>query len=210
MIVCRRNICGPVGKHVSRYSPAIAGKRPSLRYEDSPDIYIDDLDATLEAHRATNRAKIIRHVEADPDPGVKRPLLEETAIEPSAPIPKDRKTTRHAVSSTVSTTKGSTPKPRDTCNVTADTTDAPQDPNASTPRVDRVPKPWDYWPAGTIQHSKLYQGRYEAPKGSIQEYRSRVFAPDGNWSLQSKKKVDYVLRPWLAHLKGQEGDASQR
>ncbi|KAI4280927.1 MAG: hypothetical protein L6R38_004062 [Xanthoria sp. 2 TBL-2021] len=178
--------------------------------QQASDIYIDDLDATLEAHRATNRAKIIRRVEADPDPGVKSLILGETAIDPSAPLPNQPTKTRHAFASTFSTTKGSATDPRDTRIVKVDAKDAPQDPNGSPPRVDRVPKPWDYWPAGTIQHSKLYQGRDKAPKGSVQEYRPRVFAPDGNWSLQSKKKVDFVFRPWLSHLNGPEGDALQR
>ncbi|KAL8701583.1 MAG: hypothetical protein Q9201_004827 [Fulgogasparrea decipioides] len=42
------------------------------------DIYINDLEATLEAHRTTNRARVIRRVNVSTDPGFLRPQFEET------------------------------------------------------------------------------------------------------------------------------------
>ncbi|KAL8651915.1 MAG: hypothetical protein Q9226_004486 [Calogaya cf. arnoldii] len=182
---------------------AVAGKSSSPAHEDSRDIYIDDLDATLEAHRATNKAKIIRHVKAPPDPTVKDLVLGQRAIDPSAP-PSDSSRTRHSVTSTTQI-PATTPRGNGVAKV-----DIAEAPNASTLEKDNAPKPWEYWPAGTMQHSKLFQARNKAPKGLVQEYCPRAFVPDGKWSLQSKENVDYVFRPWLRHLDEPEDDALHR
>lgn len=49
--------------------------RPRPKLEDTQDIYVDDLDATLEAHRATNGAKKIRRVDGGTDLAVKHLVL---------------------------------------------------------------------------------------------------------------------------------------
>ncbi|KAL8852238.1 MAG: hypothetical protein Q9221_002840 [Calogaya cf. arnoldii] len=203
MNVCQRNVCRPVYKHVGRRFSAVAGKSSSQAHEDSRDIYIDDLDATLEAHRATNRTKIIRHVKAPPDPTVKDLVLVQSAIDLSAP-PSDSSRTCHSVTSTTQI-PATTPRGNGVSKV-----GIAEAPSASTLEKDNALKPWEYWPAGTIQHSKLFQGRKKAPKGLVQEYRPRAFVPDGKWSLQSKGNVDYVSRPWLRHLDEPEDDALRR
>ncbi|KAI4117739.1 MAG: hypothetical protein LQ345_002088 [Seirophora villosa] len=49
--------------------------RPRPKLEDTQDIYVDDLDATLEAHRATNGAKKIRRIHGGTDLAVKHLVL---------------------------------------------------------------------------------------------------------------------------------------
>ncbi|KAL8775049.1 MAG: hypothetical protein Q9209_000528 [Squamulea sp. 1 TL-2023] len=208
MNVWRRSIRKPVHRYARFDFSTIAGGRPPLQLEDTRDIYINDLDATLEAHRATNRAKLIRRVEADTDPGVKRIAIErsDVAVDES----KVPTTTSHAVASTFLTTNESTLGTQGNDFVTHDTANAPQGPKEHAPRVDSPPKPWHFWPAGSIQHSKLYHGKDKARKGSVQEYRSRAFAPDGSWRLDYKAKGNHAMRPWLRHLHHLEGDALQR
>ena len=204
MILCRRKTFRHVYKHISRQTIATAGKRLSLRYEDSPDIHIDDLDATLEAHRYTNRAKIIRRVVADPDPGVKSLGLGNTiTARSSICLP----TAGHlAASTSQSPTTSFRSKPL----AKVDAAEVSRGIDVSFPRVNNSPKPWEFWPAGTVQYSNHYKGMDEALKGSVQEYHPQAFAPDGKWSLQPEKNVDRVLRPWLQQLDEPDGNALQR
>ncbi|KAL9014000.1 MAG: hypothetical protein Q9173_001342 [Seirophora scorigena] len=53
--------------------------RPRPKLEDTQDIYVEDLDATLEAHRATNRAKKIRRIHGGTDPAVKHLVLDKSS-----------------------------------------------------------------------------------------------------------------------------------
>lgn len=58
--------------------PDSSGKALARREEDSKDIIVDDLSATLEAHRASNRAAVIRNVqlpESYPTTSTMQPLL---------------------------------------------------------------------------------------------------------------------------------------
>ena len=204
MILCRRETCRHVYKHVSRNSIARAGKRSSLHYEDSPDIHIDNLDATLEAHRYTNRAKIIRRVVANPDPGVKSLDLGNTrAVPPS----KCRLTAGQIAAST---TQSPTTTSQGDALAKVDAAEVSRGFNGSFRGVNNAPKPWEFWPAGSVQHSNLYKGRDEALKGSVQEYHPQAFDPDGKWSLQLEKQADRLLRPWLHQLNEPEGNALQR
>lgn len=52
-----------------------SGKTLARRKKDAKDIIVDDLSATLEAHRASNRAAVIRKVKLDSDGSIWRPLL---------------------------------------------------------------------------------------------------------------------------------------
>lgn len=55
------------------------GKALARSEKDAKDIFVDDLSATLEAHRASNRAAVIRKVNVTAvvaPPRFKRPLLE--------------------------------------------------------------------------------------------------------------------------------------
>ncbi|KAL8979570.1 MAG: hypothetical protein Q9205_005126 [Flavoplaca limonia] len=204
MILCRRKTFRHVYKHVSRQTIATAGKRSSLRYEDSSDIHIDDLDATLEAHRYTNRAKIIRRVVADPDPGVKSLGLGNTiTARSSICLP----TAGHLAAST---SQSPTTSFRGKALAKVDAAEVSRGFDVFFPRVKNAPKPWEFWPAGTVQYSKHYKGGDEALKGSVQEYHPQTFAPDGKWSLQPEKNVDRVLRPWLQQLDEPDGNALQR
>lgn len=200
MILCRRKIF----RHVYKQTIATAGKRSTLRYEDSSDIHIDDLDATLEAHRYTNRGKIIRRVVANPDPGVKSLALGNTI---TAPPSICSPTTGHLAAST---SQSPTTSSRGKTLAKVEAADVSRGFNGSFPRLKNAPKPWEFWPAGTVQYSNLYRGRDEALKGSVQEYHPQAFAPDGKWSLQPEKNVDRVLRPWLQQLDEPEGNALQR
>ncbi|KAL8783118.1 MAG: hypothetical protein Q9213_004875 [Squamulea squamosa] len=208
MNVCRRSIQKPVHRYARSSSSTIAGGPLPIRLGDTQDIYVNDLDATLEAHRATNRARLVRRVEADTDPGVKRITIERSDVavdELKAPT-----RTSHAVAPTFVATDESTLGTQGNDFVTVDTANAPQGLKEHIPRVDSPPKPWHFWPVGSIQHSNLYQGKDKARKDSVQEYRPRAFAPDGKWRLDTKAKGHHAMRPWLRHLHLSEGDASQR
>ncbi|KAL8671881.1 MAG: hypothetical protein Q9168_003634 [Polycauliona sp. 1 TL-2023] len=207
MNVCRSQVCRPVYKYVSRSSSATTGKRTSLHYEDSPDIYVDDLDATLEAHRASNRARLIRRIEAGSDPGVKRPVLGKTATGPSAQLPDCSPT---ACRPAASTSRSPSPHPQANSLAKVDTAETIKGIDKSTLGIENASRPWEYWPAGTIQYSKLYNGKDKALKGSVQEYRPQAFAPDGKWGLETLKKESCIFRPWLQHLKEPDGDAVHR
>ncbi|KAL8862626.1 MAG: hypothetical protein Q9178_001124 [Gyalolechia marmorata] len=141
MNVSHRNICWPVYKYVSRYSSANVGERPFQRYEDTRDIYIDDLDATLEAHRATNRAKIIRRVKAPPDPGNKTIVHGDSAVDRSASSTKLPSTTRRLVAPTSTITDNSISGPRGDNVAKVEPAATSQGVNGQTLEADRIRPP---------------------------------------------------------------------
>ncbi|KAI4245792.1 MAG: hypothetical protein L6R40_002320 [Gallowayella cf. fulva] len=159
-----------------------------FRLEDTRDIFVGDLDATLEAHRATNNAKLVRQITSGTDPGVKSW---------SIPRPDDAATVNVDTHPSVAALR--TPK-----------NDHPTNPQELTSRESKGLPTLELWPIGTIQHSRLYGGKERAPKESVQEYDSCFMSPTGHWKHPSPQPLGDLPRPWLQYLKEPEGDALQR
>lgn len=155
------------------------------------DIYVDDLDATLEAHRATNTAKIIRRVSAPTDPAVKHISLGNA--------------NDHEVHAEAHAAGGSLQAVRDERVKVDLVAEIP-------PKEDRKGQdPWDYWPVGTIQHKRLAKAPQKKVKGSVQEYHARAMIPVNVWRRPSDGVEDkHALRPWLDDGDVTREDASQR
>ncbi|KAL8699805.1 MAG: hypothetical protein Q9224_001258 [Gallowayella concinna] len=206
----------------TKTSRADKGGHPrNLRFEDNQDIFVDDLDATLEAHRATNRAKIIRTIENGTDPGVKRPDDAATiTVEPHSFTNAQRM--RQDEGDTDTGVKFvSILRPDDAATINVEShpsTDAVKtakesehtNPHKPSLAKDRTLKSLEIWPVGTVQHSKMYHGKVRAPKGTVQEYRSCAIIPTRPWRHGSNEILGNASRPWLRTLKEPEGDALQR
>ncbi|KAL8652023.1 MAG: hypothetical protein Q9210_002927 [Variospora velana] len=165
--------------------------RPKSKLEDSQYIYVDDLDATLEAHRASNRAKIIRRIQAGTDPAVKHIVIDKSNDNGSlarnyAAIKPDQAAKGNGVE--VSAVKV-----------------------ASSAGKSNALKASDCWPPGSIQHQKFAKPSPRLTKGSIQEYHARAMIPIGSWRHPSEEyaHTDW-FRPWLKHMSGPGGDAFER
>ncbi|KAL8928612.1 MAG: hypothetical protein Q9208_001846 [Pyrenodesmia sp. 3 TL-2023] len=164
---------------------------PDFSSRETRDIYIDDLDATLEAHRATNTAKIIRHVSAPTDSAVKH-LFPGNVNDHEA----------HAEA-----------------RVAGESSQAVKDKTVKVNLVKGIPsredskarKPCDYWPVGTIQHQRLAEAPQKVEKASVQEYHARAMIPVDVWRRPSYgyENTD-CLRPWLENVNETGGEASQR
>ncbi|KAL8815968.1 MAG: hypothetical protein Q9223_004948 [Gallowayella weberi] len=208
-------------KHVTRSSTLASAKNnqvdnrghspPSrrLRYEDNQDIFVDDLDATLEAHRAINRAKVIRRIENGTDPGIKRPLDAATIhVDPSA----DTQSIGQVEENTGMGIKvGSIVRPDDAATnnrVSHHSADAVKTSDHGQTKAKMLEE--RIWPVGTVQYSKVYHSNKRAFKGTVQEYRSCAFPPTQFWRRRSSKELGNVAPPWLQTLKEPEGDALQR
>ncbi|KAL8936821.1 MAG: hypothetical protein Q9216_004732 [Gyalolechia sp. 2 TL-2023] len=162
-----------------------------LPLHDTQDIHVNDLGATLEAHRATNRAKIIRRVQAPSNPTIK-PLFKRE-------------------SNDANNSGGTCP--------TENTQQAVKERKQEEPIAEKVVddiennkrKPWEFWPAGSMQHQKLNGSKQHAPPRSVSEYHARSVNPIGSWKLPSKNPSNTDLsRPWHRYLDEHGGDALQR
>ncbi|KAL9019893.1 MAG: hypothetical protein Q9185_002835 [Variospora sp. 1 TL-2023] len=165
--------------------------RPRPKLEDSQDIYVDDLDATLEAHRATNRAKIIRRIRAGTDPCVKHMVI-------------DRPNDNGSLARNYAATKPNQGAKEKVMEVSAVEV-------ASSAGKRNALKASDFWPPGSIQHQKLAKSPPRLMKGSIQEYHARAMVPIGSWRCPSEEcgHTDW-FRPWLNHMSEPGGDALER
>ncbi len=168
---------------------AVASLLPNSATRETRDIYVHDLDATLEAHRATNTAKIIRRVSAPTDPAVKH-------IFPG---------NDHEVHAEAHADGGSLQAVRDERVKVDLVAEIP-------PKEDRKAlDPWDYWPVGTIQHKRLAKARQEKVKRTVQEYHARAMIPINVWKRPSDGAEDTdALRPWLGDGDVKREEASQK
>ncbi|KAL8950087.1 MAG: hypothetical protein Q9222_003851 [Ikaeria aurantiellina] len=160
------------------------------------NIFIGDLEATLEAHRAYNRAKVIRRIDAPPDPRYKHILPESYRDDANRSSKFD--TASHSLE-----------------QVAVEKQDEDKEPGFGwehdpSPKAKEALKPWDYWPAGSIQHQRFRQSKQAVRSGLILEYHARMMGPTDSWKLKSSNLAQKLRRPWLDHLKERGGDALER
>ncbi len=156
---------------------------------DAKDIYIDDLTATLEAHRQTNRASLIRRVHQDADWAA--PFLSPVAITEPAPESNDEP----AVDSDAYRSTLAAPLPEESI-----TTPAREDGHShSQVRKGLTPKQWAslYWPADSVQLAEITGKLYKAKADEILEYDACLIQNQGVFSIK-KAAAQY---PWLAILR---------
>ncbi|KAL9597157.1 MAG: hypothetical protein Q9219_005323 [cf. Caloplaca sp. 3 TL-2023] len=192
---------------LSKPAEAVAGSG------DAQDIYVDDLEATLEAHRTTNRAKIIRHIKVSENPTVRHLPLEisNSHLDNNASDDPAVKHAQSAISEYHVDDVGcdaAGPLSHDAGKSRTAGTTAEKE--AASLANDPL-KPWDFWPVGSEQHQRLTGKEKKAPKGAVLEYHARAINPIGTWKPPSVKDASAKLfRPWRRHMDEQGGDASQR
>ena len=148
---------------------------------DTKDIIIDDLQATLEAHRATNRASVVRKTIGDvpeiapSDSGICRPPLTQ---------PLDH-------------------------NVEPEHEAADAEPVKEVSQFRKLGA--RLWPADSIQGQRVREEQLQNGRKAAEEYDGEYvgtnFRPQGYWRVRSAR--DYQ-RPWLAHIEGHDGDGLAR
>lgn len=156
---------------------------------DAKDIYIDDLTATLEAHRETNRASRIRRVHQDAD--WEAPFLNPVANTEPAPGSNDEANGESdAHSSTLAA-----PLPEAPIAISA------REDGQYHSRVHQglTPKQWAslYWPADSVQLAEITGKLYKARPDEILEYDACLIQNQGVFSI----KTTAAQYPWLASLR---------
>lgn len=163
---------------------------------DTKDIYIDDLTATLEAHRETNRASLIRRV--DQDANWEAPFLQPLAKTDFTPSSiKEAKVESDSGSNALTA-----PPPQD-----AVTTAAPRKCRSNEPRhriSSRIPWTSVHWPADSVQLAELTGTTYKAKPDEVLEYEASLLYALGSFTVK-KMGPQY---PWLASMK--EAETNQR
>ncbi|KAI4109979.1 MAG: hypothetical protein L6R37_000329 [Teloschistes peruensis] len=187
-----------LGSQHSIASPATLGddsprtKGPPLLARDkvdhSKDIYVNDLKATLEAHRKTNQASIIRRLYVGPIfDGEKAKVQHNSGGKHSDGI------SGHSENIAVNENAiGEADQSEDISNK-------------------GLPKPWEFWPAGTMQYYEAYRGSKPAvPEAGVREYIEHKFRPADKWKLLREEENNADNCPWLRKLEGTGEDALQR
>ena len=220
---------GLYGNHVQSLSTASAtplttikgqsngGQKPGSRNagkqrdsEATQDIIVDDLSATLEAHRARNRAAVIRKMEpssGDTNKLFRRPLFERYGREDAdaihtteqASVPRDT-TMRHCEDQSRRDEKSEGYNPHKAENT------------SESPVKNKQPSRVWRWPADSVQAKALEarQGR-RAFIRSIDplEYSGMLPPVKGMWHRVVSTPAEFV-RPWLLYMKNDSGDIYQR
>ena len=175
------------------------------RPENTKDIYIDDLSATLEAHRETNRASIIRKVSCEGEYQICRPFVRPwSTLPPEGNSPNLINHTNRQILVT-----GSGEKKQDDFE---DINIAHEDSWHSVASREAI-RLWQHWPAGSIQHKELLRAKpgdkiREPP--SVLEYLPISLRPCRSWQLKEPVLPDESQWPWLAHVGGFDGDGVER
>jgi hypothetical protein len=194
---------------------AWADKRRNViktRLEDNKDIYIDDLSATLEAHRESNRALTIRRVET---------VFDERSLSFLRPLSlafRKESPAEELESTNVLGGSGSL----DGCQqegsqqIVASETDRNERAGAGTAdnlHASSGPlKAWQHWPADSIQYKDILgiKPSDKVTEPSVLEYVSLSPRPCKSWLLKGKVLPDDLQWPWLAYVEGYEGDGPER
>lgn len=191
------------------------GQEPGLHHirkdqdpgEETQDITVDDLSATLEAHRARNRAAVIRKIE--PQSGnthglFRRPLLQDTGSEDGKKI--------HTTGEEASAASDHAPSQleyqlaEDEKAEEDDGIDGEGFPTSSAKSEKSAPV-WR-WPADSVQ-AKTKEARAQR-KGFTRsidplEYTGMAMFVKEPWTLAKSTPSEFV-RPWLPYMEVPIGD----
>ena len=178
----------------------------TVKQEEAKDVFIDDLSATLEAHRTTNRATTVRKLTQQANyelPYFKRPLIAPKIIAVDAPA-EDGLTLPGEQGVEVA------PKPLGTSMTVDNTNDDGTDLHGHDFRVateekfvsdeqQKKPRRKDMrstnWPADSVQNEQRRGKRYSIGRHEVLEYEAIYIAPRGDYSSKLKRSS-----PWLARL----------
>ena len=158
-----------------------------IHLPDAKDIFIDDLSATLEAHRDRNKASIIRRIEQDVKG--KLPFLR--------PLPNISPTS-HTNDETIpgddvhSTSLASTLHEESIINKAKDDTSEPL-----TIKRRATHDQWiSYWPADAVQLAELTGKIYKPKPSEVMEYKPCLLPTQGAFIARQTEPQ----RPWLEFL----------
>ncbi|KAL8737765.1 MAG: hypothetical protein Q9181_001355 [Wetmoreana brouardii] len=183
---------GSSSKTEDRFVPYVK-ERP----EDTKDIYVNDLEATLEAHRATNRARVIRRVYVPTDPGFLRPDVEQSNED--AEVDAERQSNRTQSQDFNEQAEAVVGNPED----------VNEERSSFETRKVTSPKLWEFWPAGTIQYQELGGPMQRGRSRGALEYYASARRPLDTWEVKRVGSISF-RRPWLGHMEDWGGDSLQR
>lgn len=176
--------------------------------KDDQDVFVNDLSATLEAHRARNRASVIRKVEASPSQLIKRPLF-EAAIEDAESPPVIRDGIDTEDSSPSISTLGLGQTSRLTVIDEGWRTNTKRKVKGSPTQVIQTSESEGVqrWPTDSIQAQKRVRKRSRRSYTSsddVLEYIGGYLHPDKQWKNTGNRPHE-LLRPWLLYMDASSG-----
>ena len=182
----------------------------TVKQEEAKDVFIDDLSATLEAHRTTNRATVVRKQRSRANIEIplafKRLPIASNIIAVDAPA-KDKFTLPEEQGVEV------TRKPLGTSRTEDNTKDTGTDLHGENFRVatvtktvsdrQQVEKPGHSsmrstnWPADSVQNRRRRGEKYSIGRHEVLEYQAMYIPPGGDY-----RSMKYATRscPWVARL----------
>lgn len=178
------------------YHAREVGRRPA----DTQNIVIDDLSATLEAHRAHNRASVIRKLDATSD----KPQL---FLRPSV----DRHDEGEGGAGERLTEGSTFDQDGMKSGLDGERIERAESDNIAGAKI---------WPADSVQAQAGYsmQGRRGlrssrridyAQSTDILEYTGVPFPPRGSWSFEASS-TPLLTRPWMAYMEQSSKDNLER
>ena len=153
-------------------------KRVRRRPVDSKRVNVDNLSETLEAHRAHNRASIIRKIKLPHEPyyQVYRPLFQSS---------------RNSDEGRVKNGKGESRQEESESGIRLGSSDRVQDQRNGADREQNDSPPG-------------HKNKKTEPSKTL-EYVGKALDPIGTWRLNTESK-SILQRPWLAYLKDSSSD----
>ena len=157
----------------------------SQQPEDSRDIIIDDLRTTIEAHRSTNTASILRKIASDTPPtsDFKRIFVPNVG----------------AGYDVDGVQQSGVPIDQTPLNV--------EDTKVKKPPCSEI---WKEKEIATRNKPQVDNSR--STEKRVQDYEGKILGPMGQWALRytSKEHLRHSDRPWLAYLQNYDGDGQSQ
>lgn len=196
---------GPTGSSLDNLSGALDEELRELlrvKHEEAKDVFLDDLSATLEAHRATNRANIVRKLnqKAKWKSPFKNPLADAVAITLISPILNEEQGAEvtaeplHASAQIKHLKDGGIGTPSEVAGEFHDKKEKTerQQGKDSNEDVHRD----KHWPADSIQNAQYWRQRKGSALHEIQEYKAMYILPRGDYHSERRENNC----PWLDGL----------
>ncbi|KAL9584655.1 MAG: hypothetical protein Q9212_001991 [Teloschistes hypoglaucus] len=165
------------------------------KVDHSNDIYVNDLKATLAAHRQTNQASIIKRYVGR---NYIRPLRDPDNDE-KAKVQHD------------SDGKHSDQISGHSENIAVNANAMGKADQSGAISTKGLPKLRKKWPVGTMQYNEVYGiSKPAVPEAGAREYLESSFGPTDKWRLKQESTTIAANCPWLLKLEGTGGDSLQR
>ena len=172
------------------------------------DIFVDDLSATLEAHRSRNRASVIRKIEASPSLFIKRPVLNDGA-QGDENVKVERQEGSESSHGSDDAQKLSSTTKSKKWRMKRNTNDRRTRPENTNPDQPKDAQKSVRRKGQDLKAEKIRGRETHKSSTDFQEYKAEYLYPKPPWD-EYRSRTQELQRPWLLYIDPKTATHSDR